>query len=549
MLVTAARNRKPANRKHKLESYPAPVGGWNARDSYAAMPPTDAITLVNWLPDVGGIRCRKGYSEWATDMVDPIGTVMGYFPPTEAFSAAEFIPTPSEVPGELFACTDGDIFDVTASTDAATSVVTLSGNANAGWFSHTQMSNSGGSWLLACSEADGYYTYDGTTWTKRVAGASAGQINGVDPATLCFVTLFKRRPWFIQKNTTKAWYLPVDSISGTIAAFDFGPLFKHGGHLAYLANWTIDAGEGIDDFLVVVSSSGDVLVYKGTDPASASTFALQGSWYVGQIPVGRRAFTQYGGDLLILSTEGLFPLSYVTRGGAGTLQATNKEYTSKIRGEIGKDLQYSFALQGWQMLLHPSERILLVNVPDYSASVSRQYAMSTVFNEWGLHEGVPIFCLGSHAGYSFAGTQDGRVLLIFSGQLDNVLYGTSTGSGVSGRIIPAFSTFGAPSLEKHMLMVRCNFLAADTPGIEVNVNVNYNLAQPTATPTYGDSGNAQWDTAVWDTSKWAGAQRPYSVWASVNGIGFAAAATLNTLTLAGSVMTSIDYMYEVGGPL
>ena len=32
---------------------PAPVGGWNARDSLDAMPPTDAIKLVNWIPRAG----------------------------------------------------------------------------------------------------------------------------------------------------------------------------------------------------------------------------------------------------------------------------------------------------------------------------------------------------------------------------------------------------------------------------------------------------------------------------------------------------------------
>ena len=49
-------------------SFPAPVGGWNARDPLAAMDPADAVKLINFeiqpaLPFVRGI----GFTpvEWA----------------------------------------------------------------------------------------------------------------------------------------------------------------------------------------------------------------------------------------------------------------------------------------------------------------------------------------------------------------------------------------------------------------------------------------------------------------------------------------------------
>lgn len=41
----------------------APVGGWNTRDSEDNLPPTDALELDNWWPDIGEIRTRPGYTE------------------------------------------------------------------------------------------------------------------------------------------------------------------------------------------------------------------------------------------------------------------------------------------------------------------------------------------------------------------------------------------------------------------------------------------------------------------------------------------------------
>jgi len=42
-------------------SVPAPIGGWNARDSLANMSPTDAVQLVNWFPTPTDVTMRSGY--------------------------------------------------------------------------------------------------------------------------------------------------------------------------------------------------------------------------------------------------------------------------------------------------------------------------------------------------------------------------------------------------------------------------------------------------------------------------------------------------------
>ena len=539
-----------AAKSHIVVTRPSPVGGLNARDGLAGMVDEDAVQLVNWIPDSFGVRCRRGYREWATNLPGgTVSSVMSYFNSATSFPTGEYLESPTTMPGKLFAATTTGIYDVTTTTDAPVLSRALLGTTYSGWITSEILANTAGTFLLAASEDDGYYYYDGASWFKPVAGAGVGEIDGVDPALLCHVSLWKKRAWFVEKNSTSAWYLATDAITGTATEFDFGSLFKRGGHLSYIANWTIDAGEGIDDFLVAVGSNGDVLVYKGTDPASASTFSLVGSWFVGQIPVGRRAYCQYGGDLLIVSADGVFPVSYITRGGAESLVASSKEYSSKIRTPIGADLRRTFTLRGWDVLLHPSERLLLINTPDLRDRKSQQYALSTTVNQWSIFKDVPIKCFGASGGYAFAGTDDGRVLLLFADVFDNIPYGELVGDGVYGVIQQSYSAFQAPALRKQFLMARANFLAPSEPGVVLSVATNYTIPEQRSYPAYSSADVSRWDVGLWDSARWSSTFTSYSRWVGVGAVGHVGSAVLQTACTGDTILASVDYMFCPGGPL
>lgn len=57
---------------------PAPVGGWNARDALAAMQPTDAVTLINWIPDNGTVKGRGGSKTQVNVGAFSVQSLMGY---------------------------------------------------------------------------------------------------------------------------------------------------------------------------------------------------------------------------------------------------------------------------------------------------------------------------------------------------------------------------------------------------------------------------------------------------------------------------------------
>ncbi len=133
-------------------------------------------------------------------------------------------------------------------------------------------------------------------------------ITGKNSNTFAYVNLFKERLYFVEKNSLSFWYLPVDSINGAVSEFPLGGIFKNGGYLQAMGTWTIDAGYGVDDLAVFVTSNGEVAVYKGSDPSDPTDWALIGIWNIGQT-FARKCVFKYGGDILLLTQQGLVPLS------------------------------------------------------------------------------------------------------------------------------------------------------------------------------------------------------------------------------------------------
>jgi len=92
-----------------------------------------------------------------------------------------------------------------------------------------------------------------------------------------------------------------------------------------LWNWTVDGGDGVDDYLIAIGRAGDVIVYRGEDPeisaidtdgASGAPWVQAGSWYIGDMTASRRPVVEYGAEMYILSTFGLTNLSDLLRGAA-----------------------------------------------------------------------------------------------------------------------------------------------------------------------------------------------------------------------------------------
>jgi len=538
----------PQDKLNATTTRPPPIGGLNKKDPLDAMPPTDAIRLLNWIPD-NGLRARKGYQEWAINFPGPrpVKTITGWFGPTTAIAAGS-LDNPTSVPGKMFGVTDAGFYDITNRTNAPALSQALSGGTDAGYVSSIMMSTSGGSFLLTCSEVDGYKYFDGTTWFTPTLGAGAGQIANIDPTFFRHVNVWKRKAWFVEQTSTRLWYLPTDSITGSAAQIDVGPLLKKGGPVSYTVNWTIDAGEGIDDYLVIVSQNGEVIIYQGTDPSSATTFSLQGVYYIGETPKGRRGYCQLGGDTLLLSVNGIFPVSFITRGGSDMLSVTgNQNLVGKIGRDFSERIGSSFNLAGWQILPYYREALLLCNMPNFSVYTNRQFAMNTASQgkPWTEFFNIPAVCFGVQSSYLFSGTTDGKVLIVLQGYYDSVAYGSSIGTGIYGLIQPAFDNYGTPAQVKDFHMLRPNWYASSQPGWQVIMNVDYAQQDPPNSPVIPTATGSLWDGSLWDSAVWSGDPTTrFGDWTEVGAVGFVGSPAFVTAVVGGTLLMSIDYMIE-----
>ena len=492
-MITKQRRVAPA--KSTPASLPAPVGGWNARDALGEMAPDDAVQLTNFFPATTDVMLRYGYSQYATGLTGQVETLFSY-----AGGAAK----------KLFGVSNGSFYDVTAGGAVGAPAVT--GQTNSRW-QYVNNATTGGNYLQAINGADKMQVFDGTTWHVDGSGAPY-DITGVDSRNLSNINVHKFRVWFTQENTLKAWYLPTGAIGGAATAFDLSGTAMMGGYLVAMYTWTIDAGYGVDDLAVFLTSQGEVIVYRGTDPATANTWALVGIWRIGT-PVGIRPCIKFSGDLLIICQDGVYPMS-------GALQSsrTNPKVavTDKIQFAVSAAISSYGSNFGWQLLQFPKENMLFLNVPVQEGMNQQQFVMNTINKSWCNFTGWAANCWELfNENPMFGG--DGYVGIAWSGLDDD-------GANINADGLQAFNYFNTPGQLKQVTMIRPTLFTDGSPAASANVNVDFDLANTTAPLAFTGTTYAIWDSAVWDSGIWAGDLNVTRQWQGATGLGYAIAPRL-----------------------
>jgi hypothetical protein len=521
-----ARTNRLASRTQisQTATVPAPVGGLNARDSIASMPPTDAVAMSNWFPSTSSLIVRNGSSNWATGLSGWVETLACF--------------SPSSGSRQLFAAAGGNIYNATSTGAIGAPVVT--GNTSNRW-QYVNFGNPAGSWLYMVNGQDSPRLYNGTTWQAVTATSSPISITGItDPlASLVTVTSFKSRLYFIAQNTFHVWYLPVNGVGGAAQLFDMSSLFKLGGYLMAAFPWSLDTVAGPQDYMAFLSSEGECIVYQGYDPTQVGSWSQLGTFRLGR-PVGRRCFCKVGSDVSVICADGLIPLSQellTDRSQQGI--AT----TDKIRNAILSDFQSYNQNFGWQVILHPIGSKLIVNVPQLTDTTQYQYVMNTITGSWTVFNGWNGAC------FELMGDQ------LFYGGLNTVVWcdtgDTDNGAPITTLLAPAYSYFGAPGQNKQFTMVRPTFSSSGNISISVALSVDYRVVSPNSSlPIPANSGNAQWNVALWNVSYWAQSAVIRLGWETISGVGYAASLNMRTLSNISNVsLIAIDYTYQMGGIL
>lgn len=474
---------------------PAPVGGWNTKDPLDLMPVTDAVRLENFIPETQFVRVRGGYRVHATGM----GT-----------AAVQTLAEYADAAGnrKLLACANGRIYDATTYSAAATSLA--SGFTSNKWQTVNFRSTGGTSIVIFVNGTDTPQQFNGT------AVAALGFTGPASVSSWIGVTLYRDRVVLLEKDSCKIWYGATGALSGATTAIDFGPLLKRGGFVQAIATWTRDTGAASVDQFVIISSTGETLFYTG-DFAGGGNFTIVGRFFLPP-PVGRRPVAYMGTETVVLTEQGVLPLSKVINMSPEQDQFYIK-FSDKISDaftDAATDYRSNF---GWECLDYSRQHFGLVNIPIVDGVQSQQLLVNTLTGAWCKLTGINASSWSVLNGKPYFGGMDGKVYEWDYGFNDN-------GAAISCRLKTAFNYFDMRDALKKFNMCRPVLAATSELTFIHNIDVDFQDRSLTDAITISAPSGAEWDTATWDVDSWSGATVYNRASYAVTGLGRCAAIRL-----------------------
>lgn len=511
-------------RNSNVVSIPAPIKGWNVRDPLPQMEVAYAPILDNVFCLPSELQVRKGWTQYAT-FTGICKTLLQYNSLTgdsELFAAVD----------DSGACT---IYDISGG-GAGTSKVT---GLTSALFKQTHCSTSGGEFSYYVNGVDNALLYDGSTWRSITSVSTPYAITGPSNTQFSDVVTHKRRLWFVESNSLNCWYLPTDQIAGTAVKYDFAPIFTRGGYIKKVDTWSLDAGSGLDDYFIVFTSQGEVAVFSGVDPASASTWSLTGVFYIGS-PTNTGHTCKYGGDLLIVNKDGVAQMS---KSLMSSRVNTQLQMTDKIQPQLASDTTAYASNTGWDLLLYPPQNMLLVNIPTNTIDSmgSYQYVMNTISGAWSRWTGIPAHCWQFHEELLYFGG-NGFVGKAWDSQSDN-------STEIVADILPAYQNYGAQSRLKRWSLARVVLGTDGAANYGTRMEVDFNLNPNTINfPFVVSAPSAIYGTSVYGSSFYGGSISVRNEWKSTSGLGYWGSLHIKIKTSAADVRVySVDIVTESGG--
>ena len=495
-------------------SIPAPVRGWNARDSLANMPEDFAVSLDNMFPNLTSCDLRSGYESHSTgNGTGAVETLVEYAGP---------------VTRKLISAAGSVIYDSSAA-GGSTSIAT--GKTNARWQT-TMMGTSGGNFLFMVNGADAPIYYNGSAFVTPT-------LSSVTAANIIHVTTHQRRLFFVFKQSLTFGYLPVVSVAGTVSTFDLSGLCRKGGYLMAIGSWTRDGGSGPDDLFVAITSEGEVILYSGNDPSTAADWVLSGVFSIGK-PIGRRCIEKVGSDLIVTTQDGA--ISLTTFLPIDQVASTSMAMSTNIQNEFLASARSYGDNFGWQSLHYPQGSYQLFNIP-LTTTTANQYVINTQTGAWCRFTNQNAACWALYNGDLYFGAQDWGIIYKADTGLDD------NSNNIDWKILPAFSYYGARGSQKLFTLCRPHFTATGSPGFAIDLNLDFSDRTPTSVPTEPTITGALWDVARWDTGLWTGSAQTAS-WVTVRGLGEAASPAIHGATKSITIkFNSYDMVWQQGNAI
>lgn len=491
-----------AAQRYQTTIIPAPTRGLIDSENLTYMQPGGAIVMDNWLPTMQGARIRGGCIHWASLQET-----------TPVISAFEYA---SGNIRKMFAANATKLYDVSFS---GVPTVVASGQLS-GNYSAAQMANAGGDWLIAVNDAGDFpLRYDGTTWQSLTSDEINGPVGTLveHGGGLVNVCKYRGRLFFIEQDSMNAWYLGIDSIAGTLALIPLSGAATQGGKLLFCASWSVDAGDGLDDKLVFMTTEGEALIFSGSNPADAANWRQEGRYQIPK-PMGMNAHISLGGDLLTATIEGIVPLSAAITKTAEQLQLSM--ITKNIRAMWRNEANTKNTLP-WTMVRWDELGIMFVTWPGGKPGARYCAVVNTGTGAWARLPGYDATCFIKQGANLFFGTQEGTIM-----QADRTGY--DDGIPYVCTIVGGWEIFQTPPATVIWHQARAAFQArpGETFQPQLAATTDYIVTIPPPPPAGLDPGVLDlWDQGLWDQALWDANPPPRPTvrntgWVSIGQTGF-----------------------------
>jgi len=492
----------------------APINGLNARDNIDAMDPLYAITMDNYIPLDSKIQLRPGFSKYA-DLSD-IGEIYGlamYRKPNN---------------NKFIAISNGKAYNITGGMN-----ITELGSMPGGVECQKVQYKDHLFFMNGSSTPKVYYIDDNNTVHFEDWGFSGTNlyderiINGA---------VSKEFLWFVEKGSLKAWYAAeAGNVSGTLNSFDLAQISKYGGELIAIADWTVDGGQGIDDLTVFVTSEGEVFVYSGSNPNSASSWELKGSYKMSK-PIGYNCLVPYQGDIVIISEDGYIPLSRALALGASG--QSNYAFSDNIRGLVLDRTSTGRDKKGWQGIIYTKRGYGIFNVPNNLTF--EQHVINVNTGAWCRFTGINsrIWCEYDNNLY-FASP---KIVYKFDSSWSD------DGLEIEGHIEQAYNNLGTNAL-KRIPLLNPKTKCSSNYNLVIYTNMDYEKQKVDYHTSIGIDDGAKWNKAKWNEAKWScsKAELIRSQWIENSAVGYKASIVFKTKTKGRTIeWYNTGIRYDVG---
>jgi len=518
MSIHAAFRRQPmpqGAQQLQTITIPAPTRGIIQSENEAFMQPGGAIVHDNWAPTMRGVKLRGGYIRWC-ELPETTRIISGF----------DYVSANNQ---RMYVGNATKLYDVTSSTP----VLVKSGQASGNYVS-AQLFNQSGNWLLALNDAGDFVlrTKDGIVWTtlSGVIGNAADGLPNItyDPTklptgvaqgtALAYVWTYRNRLYFIQQNSMNAWYLDINAVGGVLQPIYLSGASTKGGRLLFGATWSIDAGDGTDDKCVFVTDTGEVLVFTGSNPGDVANWRQEGRYHIGA-PLGMNAHIVIGGDLFILTVDGVVPLSEVISKEGGKLEQALVSRTIKPlwRDEVAAKRAFPWTIKKWD-----EYGAVFIATPGGATPAEQTcLLLNNVTGAWARYTWNAT-CFIRLRTDMFFGTEQGIVM-----QADRSGY--DDGQPYVATLVGGWELFQSGGSQVVWHQARAIFIAGPGEPFEpqLTATVDYGVVIPPPPPAGIDPGPGEgwdegvWDDAVWDAAGLAPAEVRNTLWVSIGASGFA----------------------------